>query len=555
MNTKILPKLAMALTVIVAIAVTIWLIKPNSNNKNNQNQQALTTNLPDNNPSTPIAIDDSCQPKADKNWTYQVNATVDTTANKQPLYQSNINFMLDFLEQSQQVKGLASDIQVQENGQASQSVLDVSFLAFNQSPQYAQFGFFDDLGLTANHPMKLLNPLIKQLSVAADGENVVYDYDSMSINYHYSHQFPKVERTANGQADTTTQWQVTLGNDCLIDTLQAIEQLPFKFGTTDAVMTYQFTAKRVPSKRSLDSLNFAANVNTDNHWKSTVIDDTAFSLDITSHDMMQQAFENFSNTRSTGQLKKAAAYLMANNTPEQVSDMLMQSEMSEAGKRELAFSLSIAEGDHVQDYILNTLSAMPAKTDAQGEVQKVRLLVALSGRNDVNAASFDRLMALRNDATASDNLKKNVLISGGKLAQDLAEKGQVQALNTLENTLKPQLQKYDDNAASAILASGNAGLSSVTPELMNQLSNGTEKSRYAAATVLAREPANHDMLISHLTKEPSLVVFQSTVSGLGNQQLNNEQQTKLQALKTQLQQQPDNEANQEKVKLLNTLGI
>lgn len=555
MNTKILPKLAMALTVIVAIAVTIWLIKPNSNNKNNQNQQALTTNLPDNNPSTPIAIDDSCQPKADKNWTYQVNATVDTTANKQPLYQSNINFMLDFLEQSQQVKGLASDIQVQENGQASQSVLDVSFLAFNQSPQYAQFGFFDDLGLTANHPMKLLNPLIKQLSVAADGENVVYDYDSMSINYHYSHQFPKVERTANGQADTTTQWQVTLGNDCLIDTLQAIEQLPFKFGTTDAVMTYQFTAKRVPSKRSLDSLNFAANVNTNNHWKSTVIDDTAFSLDITSHDMMQQAFENFSNTRSTGQLKKAAAYLMANHTPEQVSDMLMQSEMSEAGKRELAFSLSIAEGDHVQDYILNTLSAMPAKTDAQGEVQKVRLLVALSGRNDVNAASFDRLMALRNDATASDNLKKNVLISGGKLAQDLAEKGQVQALNTLENTLKPQLQKYDDNAASAILASGNAGLSSVTPELMNQLSNGTEKSRYAAATVLAREPANHDMLISHLTKEPSLVVFQSTVSGLGNQQLNNEQQTKLQALKTQLQQQPDNEANQEKVKLLNTLGI
>lgn len=554
MNTKILPKLAMALTVIVAIAVTIWLIKPNSNN-NNQNQQALTTNLPDNNPSTPIAIDDSCQPKADKNWTYQVNATVDTTTNKQPLYQSNISFMLDFLEQSQQVKGLASDIQVQENGQASQSVLDVSFLAFNQSSQYAQFGFFDDLGLTANHPMKLLNPLIKQLSVAADGENVVYDYDSMSINYHYTHTFPKVERTANGQADTTTQWQVTLGSDCLIETLQAIEQLPFKFGTTDAVMTYQFTAKRVPSKRSLDSLNFAANVNTNNHWKSTVIDDTAFSPDITSHDMMQQAFENFSNTRSTGQLKKAAAYLMANNTPEQVSDMLMQSEMSEAGKRELAFSLSIAEGDHVQDYILNTLSAMPAKTDAQGEVQKVRLLVALSGRNDVNAASFDRLMALRNDATASDNLKKNVLISGGKLAQDLAEKGQVQALNTLENTLKPQLQKYDDNAASAILASGNAGLSSVTPELMNQLSNGTEKSRYAAATVLAREPANHDMLISHLTKEPSLVVFQSTVSGLGNQQLNNEQQTKLQALKTQLQQQPDNEANQEKVKLLNTLGI
>lgn len=555
MNTKILPKLAMALTAIVAIAMTIWLIKPNSNNKNNQNQQALTTNLPDNNPSTPIAIDDSCQPKADKNWTYQVNATVDTTANKQPLYQSNINFMLDFLEQSQQVKGLASDIQVQENGQASQSVLDVSFLAFNQSSQYAQFGFFDDLGLTANHPMKLLNPLIKQLSVAADGENVVYDYDSMSINYHYTHQFPTVERTANGQADTTTQWQVTLGSDCLIETLQAIEQLPFKFGATDAVMTYQFTAKRVPSKRSLDSLNFAANVNTNNHWKSTVIDDTAFSPDITSHDMMQQAFENFSNTRSTGQLKKAAAYLMANNTPEQVSDMLMQSEMSEAGKRELAFSLSIAEGDHVQDYILNTLSAMPAKTDAQGEVQKVRLLVALSGRNDVNAASFDRLMALRNDATASDNLKKNVLISGGKLAQDLAEKGQVQALNTLENTLKPQLQKYDDNAASAILASGNAGLSSVTPELMNQLSNGTEKSRYAAATVLAREPANHDMLISHLTKEPSLVVFQSTVSGLGNQQLNNEQQTKLQALKTQLQQQPDNEANQEKVKLLNTLGI
>lgn len=545
MNTKIFPKIAAGIVFLVVIATVFYLKKINAQYNEQSNEPDV--------PEKEVVIDAACQPQADKNWAYQVNAIIKTTTNNQLIYSSTVNFVLDFSEQSQQVKGLASNIGVQENEQTSQSLPDVLFLAFNESPRYAQFGFFDDLGLSANHPMKLLNPLMKQLSVAAEGESVTYSYDPLAVSYNYTHHFPSVERTDNAQNNVANKWQVTLANDCLIESLQAVEQLPFKFGTTDAVMSYEFDAKRIPSSRSLDALDYAASANGENVWESEVIDGTDFSPDITSSDMMWQAFEDFSNNRNIGQLKKAAVYLMKNYTPEQVSDIFMDENMSESAKRDLAFSLSLAEGEHVQDYILDTLTSMPPQTHAQGEVQKVRLMVALSGRNDVNESSFNRLMSIRNQPTASDNLKNNVLISSGKIAQDLSKKGQSQVLNTFESTVKGQLQTYDDNAASAILASGNAELTSVNQETVNQLNNGTEKSRYAAATVLARDPANHDLLITHLTKEPSLIVFQSTVSGLGNGTLTSVQKARLQELKTQLQQQPQSEENQDKITLLNAL--
>lgn len=564
MKTKTLITLITCIIAILALVIIIWQIQPKP--EESQTQQT-PQELPEETPSAPVVISDSCKAQANKNWAYDVTAKVKTASEKQVIYQSSANFILDFSEQSQQVKGLASNIKITENGQAEKKVADIAFLAFNQSPQYVQFGFYDDLGLTANHPMKLLNPLIKQLSVAADGQSMVYSYDPMAVNYQYQHKFPTVERTANkqSQSEQTQQdapdesnsvkdkWQVTLADDCLIETLHAIEVLPFKLGTNNALMSYEFTAKRIPSSRSLDDSNFVTNANAENNWNSTVIQDTQLSPDITNDKMMLQAFEDFAKNRSTGQLKKAADYLMKNKTPKQLSDMLMSKNMSEAAKRELAFSLSLVDSEKAQDYILNTLTTMPAKTDSQGDVQKVRLMVALSGRSDVNENSYNRLMALRDDEKSSDNLKKNVLISGGKLAKDLSDKGQTQPLTTFRSEVKTQLQTYDDKASTAILAAGNAEIDTLKPEIINQLNNGTEKSRYAAATVLARDPENNNLLIKHLSSEPSLVVYQSTVSGLDKSTLNAEQKANLEQLKGQLQQQPNTKENQEKIAMLNSL--
>lgn len=478
----------------------------------------------------------SCAAQSTRNWAYRVSASVQTraTTSQKSLYQSNTHFTLSLAEQAQQVKGLASEIRIQENGQDEKTLPDVTFLAFNAANTFAQFGFFDDLGLSANHPMKLLNPLVKHLSVAPEGETVTYAYDPLGVSYRYQHTFPKVTRSTHQTPATNPTWSVTLGDDCLVETLDATEQLPFKLGNETVMMRYHFQAKRIPSHQSLDTQAFAANTNRDNTWNSAVVTHDA-SPEVTTDTAMWQAFEGFANNKNTGLLKKAADYLVKNHTPSDVANMLTQASVSEAAKRELAFGLSLAEGAHVPDYILDTLAALPAKTNAQGDVQKVRLMVALTGRNDVTTQSFDRLMGLRQAADTSDNVKNNVLISSGKVAKDLAQKGETQALQTFETEVKTQLQTYDDNAASAILASGNAELTTVTTQTIKQLQQGTEKSRYAAATVLLRDPSQYDVLTAQLNKEQSPIVFQTIVSGLDKNKLSANNKVALSALVASLE--------------------
>lgn len=576
--TKTLTKFAIGLFFLLAVAFFIksYFIKDPVKDTTSEIQEN-TDIVTDQKNITSIQTK-NCVPQSERSWAYQVSAMVSTTAQasninqqtnknivqnqKQTLYQSTLNFTLELAEQSKQVKGLANHINIKENGQPDKNLPDVAFLAFNQSNQFAEFGFFDDLGLTANHPMKLLNPFIKHLSVADAGKQVVYAYDPLAVNYTYQHQFPTVTRTKlnKNAMQQAHDWQVTLAQDCLVEQMQAKEQIPFKLGTTDAVMTYEFMAKRVPSSRSLAGINFSTSVNANQQWHNASIDadkthGNQNQQDIKNNTQMLQAFANFANNKNTGQLKKAADYLIKNNTPEQVASMLMDAQINEGTKRDLAFALSLAEGEQVQGYILDTLTQLPTQTDAQGDVQKVRLMVALSGRGDVTTNSFNRLLNLRKNTDTSDNVKNNVLISSAKVAQDLAKKGQTQPLSVFKSEVDSQLQTYDDNASSAILAAGNAKIDTqLTNQLISQLNKGTEKSRYAAASVLARNDANYDVLINHLNQEPSLIVFQSAVSAMDKAKLNSNQTAQLQNLKAQLQQQPQNQLNQQKIGLLDGLA-
>ena len=76
----------------------------------------------------------------------------------------------------------------------------------------------------------------------------------------------------------------------------------------------------------------------------------------------------------------------------------------------------------------------------------------------------------------------------------------------------------------------NAHLDQLTPLIINKLSSGSGKERYAAASVLSQNPEHTDLLIEHMQREPSLLVNQAILGNLQKDQLNTQQINALEEL-------------------------
>jgi hypothetical protein len=111
-------------------------------------------------------------------------------------------------------------------------------------------------------------------------------------------------------------------------------------------------------------------------------------------------------------------------------------------------------------------------------------------------------------------------------------KNQGQDLPYLEDQLSHELGLAinSEHASSAILAAGNSQLTELEPLIIKKLSSINDKERYAATTVLARNPENNDRLIAHLTSENSDLVSYSILTNLDVSSLTDEQKHDLRLL-------------------------
>ena len=154
-------------------------------------------------------------------------------------------------------------------------------------------------------------------------------------------------------------------------------------------------------------------------------------------------------------------------------------------------------------------------------------MVALSGNGKVSEQGFQMLANLAEDANESNNVRNNALINLGSTLQQLKNQGQDSA--RLQNQLVSSLSKAiaGDNASSAILAAGNAKLSDLNAQIAAKLSSSNNKERYAAASILARNPDYNDDLLLHLSNEPSDLVNYAILTNLDSSSLSNQQKDRL----------------------------
>lgn len=103
---------------------------------------------------------------------------------------------------------------------------------------------------------------------------------------------------------------------------------------------------------------------------------------------------------------------------------------------------------------------------------------------------------------------------------------------TLENQLTDNLSNAIEgsNSASAILAAGNSDAVNLDSQIATKLNSTDNKERYAAASVLARNPDYNDEVIQHLVNESSDLVSYAILTNLDSKSLSSQQKDELQSI-------------------------
>ena len=161
----------------------------------------------------------------------------------------------------------------------------------------------------------------------------------------------------------------------------------------------------MPAYRDLSKLTLTNFQNINNQWHVKHIHNSAFADAVTSQQHMWDIFNNFTKDKNTARLVKAAEYLIDQVAVDELALALEDDQVSDESKRELAFALSISNHDQAENYLIDTLSALPKTSDDDIELQKVRLMVALSGNGKISEQTALRLQALANDPSESANVR------------------------------------------------------------------------------------------------------------------------------------------------------
>lgn len=486
----------------------------------------------------------SCNTQGDFNYAYQVDVIVESIINNQQVYRSDLTFKTQLNQANGPViKGIATDISINE-GQGNKSIEDVYYLSKVEGKQYALFSAFNNLGLAKQHPMAMLSQLLKAISVGQEGESYLFTYDPLQRTYRYRLQGNKMERASHTSTatyqqlsnlftDYKNQWSVSLGQDCVPESVKSVERQGIAAGNHGGHIQFTVTAKKIPLYTTIAEGQHNDLANIKQSWQVKEIGQNEFENEVTSSEQMWEIFNGFKENKKTSQLIKAAEYMLDNVSSDSLASSLLDADLADTSKRDLIFGLGISGNDEAENYLINVLNDLPVGAGDQVDIQKVRLMVALAGNGKVTETSYTSLEDVLAKPGESNNVKSNALINMGSVVTQLDNNNQ--STNHLKDSLTDHVTEQLDtsNAAAAILAAGNAKLDNLDEAYITKLSTGKTKERYAAGTVLGRNEQHYDTLITHVASEDSNLVVNAIVSSLDAKALSSEQAGSLQNIANQ----------------------
>ncbi len=490
----------------------------------------------------------SCSRSGEFNYAYRVKVRVESLLNSQVIYRSNLTFKTQLSQANGSiVKGVATDIIINE-GQGNHSIDDIYYLSRVEGRRYALFSAYNDLGLVKQHPMGMLSQLLKALSVGEEGESYLFTYDPMQRTYQYRHhsgqQGIKIERashasTANRQQlkslfnEYKNHWSVALGQDCMPESVVSEERQGIAAGEHGGHISFRVEAERISPYTSMahDQHNELANAH--QRWQVKQIGENEFENKVSSTEQMWEVFNEFSQSKNTGELIKAAEYLLENVPAYELAVNLSGSQTVEDAKRDLIFGLGISQHVDAENYLISVFNELPVGAGSTVDLQKIRLMVALSGNHLATETSYRYLEELLQRSDETVNVRSNALINMGAVITQLNNNGQsaTHVIPSFEQHIREQLDT--PSAASAIMAAGNARLTNLDDLYLQKLSSGNTKERYAASTVLSRDTQHYDRLIRHITAEKSNLVVNAIISSMNVSVLTASQRLALQSIAAQ----------------------
>ncbi|MEH6450336.1 MAG: hypothetical protein V7765_16800 [Oleispira sp.] len=485
----------------------------------------------------------SCSNNTSFNYAYQVHVDIESVLNDQQIYHSELQFKTQLSQASDAIiQGIARDININE-GQGPIDIKDVFYLSRVAPQPYAVFTAFNDLGLSEKHPMKILAQLFKALSIGEEGKKYHFAYDSMQRTYSYHHQQKEVSRNASvtttnlnklasslQMSGGNNNWNVVLGDDCMPILLHSEERQGITAAGHNGYIKFTIDAKKISPFTDLSKLELNNLSNINNLWQVRAVANANFEKPVESEEELWSIIANFSNDKNSAKLIKAAEYLIENISPDSLSQKLITDDLSDSEKRDLAFALSLSGHDDAENYLIESLNQLTSNAingDINTDLQKVRLMVALSGNGQVSEQGYQALTSLANNTDESSNVRNNALINLGSSLQQMENQGQSPAGLTEQLTTTLSQALSGEQASSAILAAGNANLTDLDDAIVAKLSSVNSKERYAAGTVLARNPEHTDTLLSHLQSEPSDLVRYAIISNLDKNELSSQQINRL----------------------------
>lgn len=490
----------------------------------------------------PLA-DFSCDSQGQFDYAYEVDVLVESKLNDQLVYRSKLGFDIQMQQaKGNVIKGLAVNISIDE-GQGEQAIKDVAFLGRVAAGSYTVFSAYNGLALHQQHPMSVLSQVLKALSVGEQGQAYNFAYDPLQRTYRYRHVANKVERASYPTTADASQlsglfdehksnWTVVLGDDCVPVAVESEEIQGISSSGSGGYIRFRIVAKLIPSFMAISEGLHGDLANAANTWQLKEVDNSEFVSPIENREHMWEVFNAFSGNKNVAELVKAAQFMLDNVSSAELSGILQGSAISDAAKRDLIFGLGIARRAEAERYILDAITALPVGEGNNIDLQKVRLMVAVSSNGLASIEAYTALESLLNNSTESSNVHKNALLNMGALVTQLSANGQdTSSLQSdLSATVRQQLESGD--SASAILAAGNAQLEGLDDVFGQSLQDGDARERYAAGTVLARDTANYALLIEHIAVESSNLVVNAIVEGMRSQALTAQQLQRVEAIQS-----------------------
>jgi hypothetical protein len=481
---------------------------------------------------------------------YRVHTEVKSELNQQVIYQSRLDFRLQLQQvSSDQIYGAATDTVISEATVGHdigkpRSVNDVLFMTDVMTGERTVFTEFNDLGLMKQHPMAILSQLLKNLSVGDVGKAYRFSYDQLEREYRYRLSKESGEEmrrevlfsnyTNSSLEKLHPQWEATLDEQCLPKALWSQEVLPIASAGQAGSLRFFMQAERIDNYIDLSELRYTDLVNQNNQWEVASIQTSDFAPKVTSKEEMWEIFRSFKQIRNAASLTRAAEYMIENVEADELANVMTNGELPDDVVRDMIFALGLTSQSKTEDYLLRMLESLPANDGESTDLQKVRLMVAISGNDQVTDMAYSKLASLVSDDDESANVRRNALINMGSMVRQMqAQSGDASSISSrLDGEILSHMQ--DNDASSAIFSAGNAGLDNLSNEVTNavvaKLNSSNQKERYASARVLSGDSRYYDTLIAHLASESSVLVGTAIVSGLRKGELTSGQRSSLQEI-------------------------